>query len=227
LDGGQAASAEGVASGWARVASAMGGADRGMVWLPEVNDEVLVAFEHGDIDRPFVVGGLWNGIDKPPQPTGDDGGTLKLVGADGKVERRLIKTRLGHTILLDDSTTSPSVIVKTKAGHSIKLDDATASQSVVVKSKAGQTLKLDDAAASAGVSVTDKNGNSIKIDSKTNAITIKCTGNMSLEATGTMTLKGTSVTIEAMSSFTLKGNGPGTVQSVAPLTIKGNPVMIN
>src|SRR5579859_8088567 len=52
---------------WARMATPSGGNGRGFFWLPEVDDEVLVAFEHGDTARAFVVGALWNGQDKPPK----------------------------------------------------------------------------------------------------------------------------------------------------------------
>jgi phage protein D/phage baseplate assembly protein gpV len=70
---------------WSRVAAPGNGAARGMVWIPEVNDEVLVAFENGDRERPFVVGGLWNGTDAPP-PIEVDNGRLNgrhLVSRDG------------------------------------------------------------------------------------------------------------------------------------------------
>ncbi len=51
---------------WARIATMMAGSGRGSFFLPEVGDEVLVAFEHGDINHPFVIGMLWNGVDTPP-----------------------------------------------------------------------------------------------------------------------------------------------------------------
>ena len=51
---------------WARVCTPMAGKERGIFFLPEVEDEVLVVFEHGDPRRPVVLGGLWNGVDKPP-----------------------------------------------------------------------------------------------------------------------------------------------------------------
>jgi uncharacterized protein involved in type VI secretion and phage assembly len=51
---------------WARLATLMAGNNRGSWWIPDVDDEVLVAFEHGDVRRPYVVGALWNGSDAPP-----------------------------------------------------------------------------------------------------------------------------------------------------------------
>ena len=79
-------------SNWARVASPGAGATRGLLMTPEVNDEVLVAFEHGDMNRPYVVGGLWNGKDKPQ----------RVAAKNGKVEFRSLKTRVGHEIMLQD-----------------------------------------------------------------------------------------------------------------------------
>jgi len=212
----------GVESTWARVASPMAGSGRGLIWLPEVNDEVLVAFEHGDINRPFVVGAVWNGSDHPPAPS--EGA---LVNATGKVDRRLIKSRKGHTILLDDSDTSPSIIVTSNGGHSIKIDDATETPSVTVKSKTGHTLKLDDAAASSKISLIDKTGsNTITVDSLTNTVSIKAAANMSLEATGQMTIKGATVSIEGTATFALKGP-IGSVEANGPLSVKGLPIKLN
>jgi uncharacterized protein involved in type VI secretion and phage assembly len=200
----------------------MAGSGRGLIWIPEVNDEVLVAFEHGDINRPFVIGGVWNGTDKPPVPSQGD-----LVSATGKVDRRFIKTRLGHSVLLDDSETSPSIVVTSNGGHSIKIDDATATTSVVVKSNSGHTVKLNDAAEAPSIEVVDKTGNNrIKIDSLSNSITISATGNMNLNATGQMSVKGATVSIEATSAFTVKGI-TGNVEATGPLTVKGLPIKLN
>ena len=52
---------------WARVAVPMAGMACGFYFIPDIDDEVLVAFEHGDLDRPFVLGGLWNSDDPPPE----------------------------------------------------------------------------------------------------------------------------------------------------------------
>jgi len=79
-------------SNWARVISFMAGKDRGAFYLPEVDDEVLVAFEYGDINRPYVIGSLWNGVDTPPADNGD-----------GENNIRVIKSRSGHVVRLDDT----------------------------------------------------------------------------------------------------------------------------
>ncbi len=89
-------------SAWARVATIGAGASRGIEWLPEVGDEVLVGFENDDKARPIVLGGLWGRKDKPPE--------AKPVG-DGKVKQRIMASRKDNRItLIDDPKTS--IVVK-------------------------------------------------------------------------------------------------------------------
>jgi phage protein D/phage baseplate assembly protein gpV len=97
-------------SHWARVAAPGNGASRGMVWIPEVNDEVLVAFEGGDRQRPFVVGGLWNGSDTPPPIEVDN----------GKLNGRHLVSRDGNQVYLWDKPGNSSVGMKT-AGDEVVL----------------------------------------------------------------------------------------------------------
>ena len=107
------------ASQWARVVSLGAGDRRGFDCLPEINDEVLVGFEHGDIHRPYIMGGVWNGKDAPPNPISDN---VK----DGKVRLRTIKTRTGHQIQFveeDQGTRKKGVYIETKGGHTIELLD--------------------------------------------------------------------------------------------------------
>lgn len=89
-------------SDWARVAAAGAGADRGLVALPEVNDEVLVVFEAGDIRRPIVIGGLWNGVDKPPTGGGD-------LFDNGAVTRRGFVSSQNHRIVFLDAASQSGV----------------------------------------------------------------------------------------------------------------------
>jgi uncharacterized protein involved in type VI secretion and phage assembly len=119
---------DGPESGWARLATPMTGNGRGFYWLPEVNDEVLVAFEHGDINRPYVIGGVWNGQDQPPASASD------VVGPDGKVNKRIVKSRLGHVITIDDSDDSPSISIVDKTGsNQLTLDSNSNSLKVSVR----------------------------------------------------------------------------------------------
>jgi phage protein D len=82
-------------SDWVRVAAPGAGPDSGLVMLPEVNDEVIVAFEHGDMRRPYVLGGLWNGMDKPRLGAG--------LFDNGAVTRRGIVSRRGHRLVFFDA----------------------------------------------------------------------------------------------------------------------------
>lgn len=109
-------------SRWARVMSFMAGNDRGGVFRPEVGDEVLVLFEHGDMRYPYVIGAVWNGQDKMPSERGSD--------ADNNV--RLIKSRSGHKVILDDTPGSEKVTVIDKNGNTIELS----SSGMVIKSQA-------------------------------------------------------------------------------------------
>jgi uncharacterized protein involved in type VI secretion and phage assembly len=120
-------------SNWARVISPMAGNDRGLYVLPEVEDEVLVAFEHGSVEFPFVLGSLWNGKDKPPGKNDD-----------GKNNVRALKSRSGNTVALDDTDGKEKIeIVDAKGKQSIVLDVAantitiTAEKDVVIESKDG------------------------------------------------------------------------------------------
>ncbi len=97
-------------SHWARVAAPGNGASRGMVWIPEVNDEVLVAFEGGDRQRPFVVGGLWNGSDTPPPIEVDN----------GKLNGRHFVSRDGNQVYMWDKPGNSSLGMQT-AGEEVVL----------------------------------------------------------------------------------------------------------
>lgn len=92
-------------SPWARVVTPMAGDDRGFYFLPEVDDEVLVAFEHGDMAFPYILGSLWNGKDKPPEKNDD-----------GENNKRLIKSRSGHMIIFDDTEDKEQLIIQDKSG---------------------------------------------------------------------------------------------------------------
>jgi uncharacterized protein involved in type VI secretion and phage assembly len=127
-------------SAWARLVSPMAGPTRGFQLVPEVDDEVVVMFERGDPNRPMVVGALWNG--KDATPLGGD-----AISRDGAVQKRLLQTRIGHKILLDDSDSSKSIVITDSAGNEVKWDASNNKIEVTSKGDltvhATGTLKLE------------------------------------------------------------------------------------
>ena len=100
-----------------------------MYFMPEKEDEVLVAFERGDFDHPYVVGYLWNGVDTPPETD---------------PENRIIFTPGKHNLRFEDK--NKKIILQSAGGHSLVIDDS--AQTVVLQTKNGQMITLDDNAKS-------------------------------------------------------------------------------
>ena len=163
-------------SPWARVLTFMAGKDRGALFRPEVDDEVLVLFDHGDIRRPYVIGALWNGQDTAP----GEGG----ANADNHV--RLIKSRSGHIIKLDDTPDEEKIeIIDQKGGNTLVIDSA----SDTITITAGKDIQLQ---APDGKIVLD--GSELEIKSS-GAVKIEAGSTMDVEASGTMNISGATVNI--------------------------------
>lgn len=175
-------------SDWARLVGPGGGPEAGFYAVPDVDDEVLVAFEHGDFSRPYIIGGLWNGKHNIP-PTAANA---------GNGERPLVRTwhsRTGHAITMHDNADN-KVEIKTAGGHTITLDDA--GSKIEIKSKNGITINLDDG----GNKLTIEGSNEVEVKSSTNMtleaggnMDIKATGNMNLQANGPVSVKGATVNL--------------------------------
>ena len=125
---------------WARVLTPMAGKERGIYFLPEVEDEVLVAFAHGDIESAYILGSVWNGKDKPPE-TNDD----------GKNNRRIIKSRSGHQIIFDDTEDKEKIIIRDKTEKNEVIIDSKKNtmsikveKDITVESKGKITIKSSD-----------------------------------------------------------------------------------
>lgn len=92
-------------SGWARVVTPLAGDNFGLYCLPEVGDEVLVMFERGDMNHPFVIGSLWHEKAIPPADN-----------QDGKNNLRMLKSRSGHLVQLDDTADQERIVIQDKSG---------------------------------------------------------------------------------------------------------------
>jgi uncharacterized protein involved in type VI secretion and phage assembly len=157
-----------VESTWARIATPMAGNERGLALLPEVDDEVLVAFAHGVPAYPYVLGALWNGKDKPPE-----------TNADGNNDKRVIVSRSGLRVLLDDAAGAERIELADKEGQlSIVVD--VANKKVTVTS--GGDVEISAAQGTVAIS-----GQTVKLSS---------TGATEIKATGTLDLGGQSVNVK-------------------------------
>ena len=192
---------EGYESGWVRMATLMAGNERGTFFLPEVGDEVVVAFDHGDIDYPYVIGALWNGKDKPPE-TNDT----------GENNVRKITSRSGHELIFDDASGKEKVEIHTKSGNAVLLDDG--GKVIEVKTKGGLKITLDDNSKTMEMVA---GGSSIKMES--GGITISCNGKLVIDAS--------TIEMKAKAKMDLSGNAGVAVKSSGLLTIEGSLVKIN
>jgi uncharacterized protein involved in type VI secretion and phage assembly len=162
-------------SWWARIAMPMAGSGRGSYFLPEVDDEVLVAFEHGDVRSAYIVGSLWNGKDAPP-----------ANNSDGKNNIRVIHSRSGHLVRLDDTDGDEKIEIIDKTGSN-KITIQSADNSMSLECAGNMSLKCDGKLtidATAGIEMTSDT-----------TIKIQASATMDIESTAPMTIKGAIVSI--------------------------------
>ncbi len=178
-------------SDWSRVAHAGGGSKRGLFILPEVNDEVLVGFWAGDFSRPFVLGGLYNGEDKPPIK-------FSKAAVGGKVEQRAWVTRAGHKIVLIDKSGKESITVATADGkHEMVFDQA---ESKISVTSTGDVLIKSD-----GKTSIEAKG-PVNVDAK-GAVSVDSKADVSIKAVGVASIEGAQVKITGKGSVAIKSSG--------------------
>ena len=163
-------------SAWARLSTVMAGADRGSLFRPEPEDEVLIGFVHGDPAQPYVLGALWNEQDKPPE----NGGTKEN-------HLRTLRSRSGHVLRFDDTPGGARIeIIAAEEKQRIVID--VAGTTISVEADDGD-VKVKAAAGNveveAGQSVTIKAQTSIKLEA----------AEITVQASGNLTLKGAQVLI--------------------------------
>ena len=187
--------AKAIESDWARVVSLMAGKDRGLHFLPEVDDEVLVSFEHGNINFPYIVGGLWNSKD-----------TVIETNTDGKNNIKMIKSRSGHTITLDDSD----------GKEKFSIEDQSGKRSIILDTKTKE-ITIDNSDSDGKITISSTGD--ITIDSN-KKVSIIAGADLSIKAKGDLTLEGKNVTMKSSAAMTLKSSSSLTAQSGAALTLK-------
>ncbi|CAN5889406.1 phage baseplate assembly protein V [soil metagenome] len=157
---------------WCPIIMLGAGKNRGWFYIPEVDDEVLVMFEHGDQDHPLIVGALWNGKDKPPDKN------------PGGNPRRVIKSRAGSKITFDDD--KEQLIIEDGSGCGIITFDAKANK-IIIEAKKG------DVCFQAPKGEIQISAQEAELTAKQN-IEIHAGSNMSFGTDAKATIKGQTVT---------------------------------
>ena len=153
---------------WARLSTLMAGNKKGSWFVPDVNDEVLVAFESGDARRPYVIGALWTGRDEAPG---------SMDGA-GNNDKKILRSRNGVTITLDDKDGQEQLTLETPGGQKLTMKDGPGT--IELRDANGNTVKLE----SSGITITASarvqiNASQVSISSGMISIVagmVKCSG---------------------------------------------------
>ncbi len=221
---------ESLQSPWAYVAAPMSGKGRGMLFMPEENDEVLVCFADGDFNHPFVVGYLWNGQETSPET---------------QAYNRVIVTPGGHQLRFEDQKNNTRIILRSQGGHSVTLEDKAGKEQIGVKTKAGREVRLEDngtgkvviASAQHRIVMDDApSGSSVQISAGNGAgvtITMNVTPQPSLSisvAGNTIDVGASGVSVTAPGTLTINSVGPAsincsTAEITAGVTTLNTPVL--
>ncbi|WP_248926123.1 phage baseplate assembly protein V [Paenibacillus hamazuiensis] len=187
---------------WTRIATLMAGNDRGSYFVPEVGDEVLVAFHLGEIRQPYVIGTLWSPTQKAPK--GDDKNNL-----------RKIRSRAGHELTFDDTDSAGKITITTTGGTKIVIDDK------------ADSIELTDKNGKNKIEIKGGSANEIALTSQSTTIKMTGQGEVTVSSPKSIALKAAQVTVEASATLSLKGGASVDINSDGMVNIKGSMVKIN
>jgi uncharacterized protein involved in type VI secretion and phage assembly len=199
-------------SGWARTVQLGGGKSRGTWVLPEVGDEVLVGFEHGDFDAPYVLGGLHNGTDKPP--------TVQVETVDknsGEITGRYFVSRTGHRLALVESGSGANEVSLATGDGKHKLVFDQRGTKVTLHSDGTVLVEGKGVTVDAGKDELMLKGGKVTISSSGD-VNVTAKGGVTLEATAAAKLSGAQATVDSKNTQ---------ITSSGPLAVQGKPVRIN
>ncbi len=188
-------------TGWARVATFMAGKGYGGLFIPDVNDEVLVAFHRGEISEPYVVGCLWNKKNT-------------AIPKDAKNEVRKIITKSKHEIEFNDSAAGGKITLKTAKGSTISLEDKT--NLITIKDKTSKNM----------ISIKGAS-NMIELKSNLTTIQISATGDVKIKSTKAITIDSTQITLNAKAKMDIKAGASLNLSSNGLVNIKGTIIKMN
>lgn len=208
---------------FADVVSPMAGKNYGAVCIPKINEEVLVGFCNGDIANPFVLGSLYNSVNKPP------------ITVNNENEITVIKLSTGLTIEINTNKNNSNLSITTQKGNLIDIQD-NSNQEVLLKEKAGKTsFKVDfkkgeiELKADKEISLTAgaAGGTSLNISSKKGLEVKTQAGKVKMSAKGIDFKSTANITSTANGSNNMKSNTGTNIQSTSMTVVKGAMVKIN
>jgi uncharacterized protein involved in type VI secretion and phage assembly len=216
-------------SPWLRIATPYAGDKMGIYILPEIDDEVLVAFESNNAEKPYVIGSMFNGKKKP------DGAWFAAEN-----NAKAIRTRSGHTLVFDDTDGQEQIVIYDKSEkNKIVLSSFEDKLEIIsqgdlnidaknITMKAQENISLD---ATGKTEITSSDAVTIdtKADYTLKGINININANSNLELKANANLKGTGSAGAEISGATVavKGQGTAELSSAGQTTVKGGMVMIN
>jgi type VI secretion system secreted protein VgrG len=190
---------------WMRMITPYAGNEHGIFFLPEVDDEVLVGFEGGNAEHPYILGCLYNGKDKQP-----------ITDEDGKNNIKAIITRSKLSVKFDDE--KKILTIETPGNNTFILDDD--EKSINIKDMNDNSIVMD----SSGITMNTPKDINLKADGNINLTT---TSKLELKASADATMEGMNITHTAKTAFTAKGNASAEISASGSTTVKGGTVMIN
>ena len=185
-------------SGWARVAVPYAGASKGTYFIPDIGDEVLVAFGEGALECPYVIGSLWSMKKRPPV-------------VDPLNLKHVIKSRLGNTITIDDTPAQPNVSLKTLTGQTVEIQDSP--PKITIKDATGlNAVEIDSVTNAVTVKGNLKaelksNACQVSLDSVQQSVKISGPLMVNLESSAQVSIKGAIVNVEAGQALNLNSGG--------------------
>jgi type VI secretion system secreted protein VgrG len=192
-------------SPWLRLVNAYSGSDRGFYFIPEIGDEVLIGFEGDNAERPFLMGSLYHGKNKP-----------RSIWSDKDNSFKGIITKSNLKIEFDDK--KKITTIETPAGNKVVLSDD--GKSILLQDQNQNKVEL----ASGGISMESMKD--IKIKSKAK-ITIEGTAGVDISSSADAKISGLNIDLSANAGLTAKGNASAELSAAGPTTVKGAVVMIN
>lgn len=194
---------------WARTVQPGAGSRRGALVVPEVGDEVLVAFEQGSFDRPYVIGGLYNGVEQP-----DNGDVPLIDGNSGAVNRRAFVSRTGHRIeMLEAASGAQGIRIGTGDGKlTVDLDQT--KTRVTVHSDGAVTIEArQGVTVDAGTGTLTLSGNDITLSAKAGVKIDGGAGDVKVASAAGVDIQGTKVALNGSATTEVKAGATCSVQA--------------